>query len=329
MSGPTSIPVNVGKEFTRQLLKCLKHLNPHVGFMMCGKGGLNKVRSSAERLEQQLVTSSASAKLNGDFLMLTDGSDSMLYGLSEALANDWRSMKDGLSSKAANARWPPKTPKPIPEGTDKKAMERIERRRAQKTQLRQQHPIVVIGEKYCAYLVQFIRVLTAKELSITAPTFEEFRKMTDVPIGLKTLSGSFLLEIALAKDVWVQRFVANNIAMYCIAGDNVKQIGEEGMDKLVSLAWCPDEEVQISAIMAAFKVVTYKPFHERPPYNAGMDVLKEVAKSSSASQKAIALAVLALSLATGLEAARDAEDLAKKAAAGAQNAIGAVKGLFK
>lgn len=173
-----------------------------------------------------------------------------------------------------------------------------------------------------------MKVLVEKELSITAPTFEEFRKLESVPRGINSLGADFFLEIALSKDIWVQRFVAHNIAMFCIAGANVKKVGEEGMDKLVSLAWVGDDDVQKSCLMASFKVATFKEFHEKPAYNSAMDVLKELAKSEYSSSSVKALAALALSTAVALEAGRDVQDMAGKAMDGVKGAISDVKGFF-
>eukprot|EP00162_Nutomonas_longa_P010406 comp19903_c0_seq1/m.38696 comp19903_c0_seq1/g.38696 ORF comp19903_c0_seq1/g.38696 comp19903_c0_seq1/m.38696 type:complete len:340 (-) comp19903_c0_seq1:164-1183(-) len=325
----SEIPRCVARTFTHELRKCLKHLDKVQGFMCLMKGGLKSVGKAADDLEKKIASSSAACKLNGDYLMISDGSEQMLLVAAEKLVKEWTSMKDGLSDKARNAKWPPKqNQKPIPDGIDKKAGERIAKRRAAKLMFRQRYTIVQIGEKYAAYLYQFVKVLVEKELSITAPTFEEFRKLESVPRGIDSLGADFFLEIALSKDIWVQRFVAHNIAMFCIAGANVKKVGEEGMDKLVSLAWVGDDDVQKSCLMASYKVATFKEFHEKPAYNSAMDVLKELAKSEYSSSSVKALAALALSTAIALEAGRDVQDIAGKAVDGVKGALSDVKGFF-
>lgn len=222
------------------------------------------MKKSGKNLEEFVRQHASAYRLSGDYLMITDGSGPQLVKDVERLAQDWRNMKDGLSDTAKALKWPPKAAhKPIPDGLDKRAVERLEKRRAAKVQMRQMYPIVVLGERFCTYLYLFVKVMDSQELTITAPSFEEFKKLTELPKGLRILEAPFLLDLSLSRDIWVQRFVANSIAMFCIANDNVAKIGEQGMDKLVSLASVQDEQVQVSCLMAAFKVAIYKGFHDK------------------------------------------------------------------
>jgi hypothetical protein len=328
-SSASAIPIHVVEAYTHELFKCLKHLKKHVGFMCLGKGTVTDVEKSVKRINDQIRVTAQSCKLAGDYLTVTDGSQSLLVGHGEKLLKEWIEMKENISTKAGQAMWPPKKQqKPLPEGLTKKAAERIEKRRLHKELLRKRHTIVAIGEMYAAFLRTFIRVLAAGELSITAPTWKEFLTLKELPEGIKQLSAAFLLELSVSKDLFVQRFVANNIALFCITGENVEAIGEQGMDKLVSIAWVPDDEVQTSCVMAAYMVAKYPGFHGRPPREAAMNVLTEL-RDSDGSAKVKSVALTAYTAAAGVEAARDLQDLGENVKDKAKDAMGAVKGLFK